>query len=324
MDSIVLKGYRLLRCTDCGTAVLNGIPDIEEIKRLYQENFYSSRGKGRFRPFFELLIFIIRWLRARDIERFSEKGAMLDVGFSRGMTLSLLKKRGWEVYGTQISKTAVESALKKGIDVFHGELVDAGYPSGKFDIVTLWHVLEHLSDPVAYISEINRVLKMKGRLIIEVPNFKSAAACIFKEDWFSLDVPRHIYHFAPESLRNLLTDKGFRIIHIKYFSIEHSPFSMLQSFLNSIFSEKNLLFEYMKRRELRKVFNIGVGMKLAYALAVIMLILPATAVSLILGIMKKGDIITVYAEKVRNIKELPSPPIEKEELIVSAPFAESE
>jgi SAM-dependent methyltransferase len=135
---------------------------------------------------------------------------MLDVGCGAGVSLDHAKRYGWDTYGLEISEAAVEAAQRRGHTVVLGRLAQASFDPESFDVVRLWHVLEHLPDPREALVTIHRLLRPGGRLWLEVPNMRSAAAWIFRSRWFNLDAPRHLYAFSPGTLLALLRESGFQ------------------------------------------------------------------------------------------------------------------
>lgn len=261
----------------------------------YYKKFYDKNESERFNPFLELLIYIFRLFRVRSVEKYSgRKGRLLDIGFSRPMDLEMFEKRGWTAYGTQVAPQVVKVAQKKNLRAFLGELPDISLDPNAFDAVTLWHVLEHLHQPEDYLRTIRGLLKKDGKLIIEVPNFASPVAKVFKCDWFELDVPHHLFQFTPESLDLLLGKNGFKIEKAAYFSLEQSTYSLIQSLLNVLSGKHNLLFERLKKEgEPTPALE-----SLLHGFAAVIFLPFALAASLILGFLKKGDVVRVYCVKV--------------------------
>lgn len=283
----------VLRCNNCGLGALENIPETKKLFKYYT-SFYDEQKSERFKPLFELAIRCFRELRVRVVEHFAKKrGRILDVGFGRPIDLSLFQQRGWEAHGTQIVPHTVRVARSQGLNAFLGELHDAKYPDAHFDMITVWHVLEHLKNPAKYVREMHRILKPEGRLIVEVPNFNSPLARMFGCNWLGLDLPHHLYHFTPKSLTRLLHQNGFKVVKTKFFSLEQSPFSALQTLLNALTGQRNVLFESIKTQGEKaplsaKVLNAGLAVLLA-PIAII--------VSAILGIACKGDIMRFYCIK---------------------------
>ncbi|HVW23895.1 MAG TPA: class I SAM-dependent methyltransferase [Polyangiaceae bacterium] len=136
-------------------------------------------------------------------------GRLLDVGCGLGHLLSGVEPT-WERYGVEISEYAAEKAAMYG-KIFHGDLESANYPDRFFDVVTLYHVIEHMEDPERELREIRRVLKPGGWLVVGTPNFDSACARRFGENFRLLHDVTHISLFSAESLRRLLEDNGFSV-----------------------------------------------------------------------------------------------------------------
>ena len=115
--------------------------------------------------------------------------------------------------------------------------------SAPFDTITCWHVLEHVQHPMALAKWAHANLKPGGIFQVTVPNLASWQARMFDKDWLHLDVPRHRYHFSPDTLAKLLDDAGFEIVHSTTFALEYDLFGWLQSALNRVCTRPNVLFE---------------------------------------------------------------------------------
>jgi SAM-dependent methyltransferase len=145
------------------------------------------------------------------------------VGCADGAFLALAARRGWKAKGTEISAYAADFAEKaSGAEIFRGELSDAGYPAGSFDVVTLWHVLEHMADPRRCLEEVRRVLSPGGLLVLAVPNVNDilmraayTAARFRKPRLFSVnDREVHLYHFSPVTIKAMIEIAGFESISV--------------------------------------------------------------------------------------------------------------
>ena len=108
-----------------------------------------------------------------------------------------------------------------GLDVATGRFEDVDYPDSFFDVITMYHVLEHLYDPREALSKAYQLLRSEGLLVVAVPNFDSLQARLFRQRWYHLDAPRHLYHFTPRTLKMLLHKAGFKVLETRWFSIEH-------------------------------------------------------------------------------------------------------
>lgn len=143
-------------------------------------------------------------------------GHALDVGCGNGAWLLKLQSLGWQVEGVEFNSLACEVARAAGLVVYQGSLADAARPSNFYDVVRIWHTLEHVPNPDAELREIARILKPGGRLIIGVPNAGGWLARIWGPLWFDLDVPRHFWHFTAAHLQQLVEHAGFRVDSIGY------------------------------------------------------------------------------------------------------------
>lgn len=207
------KPFRVLRCGNCGLVFVDPLPEMGKLAAHYDPGYYEewikAQQKRRSRIWAE---------RLRKLESYRSGGRLLDVGCGDGAFLLAAKQRGWSVEGTEISTYAAQRASDLlGVLVFNGELSAAPFPENEFDAVTLWHVLEHLADPMSCLLRVNRLLKPGGLVVIAVPNVNDlmmqAAYRIFKGRRLRLfsvhDREIHLYHFSATTLRAYLKKTGF-------------------------------------------------------------------------------------------------------------------
>ncbi len=223
---------RLVVCPSCGLGRLDPLPSDEELSRFYPDAYYGDPGV-KFQPLVEALV---RTIGARHI-RFLSRGVpaggrVLDVGCGRGVLLAELADRGFEVHGVERSAAAASGADPRARIRIASDLAEVAHPAGFFDAVFVWHVLEHLRDPVASVREMHRVLRPGGKLVVAVPNFSSLQARWAGPAWFHLDLPRHVFHFPLVALRRLLTQCGLVCESEHHFSLRQNPFGWIQSSLN--------------------------------------------------------------------------------------------
>lgn len=299
-DYITKERFQIIRCARCLLVKTN--PEPEDLKKYYPSSYYKNR-----RSFFESITNRIRLDKVGRINRWDKGSRIIDIGCGRGYFLYSLKGRGWETYGIEISDDSFSYARDKlGLTVYNKDIKDCSFPDEYFDLVTLWHVFEHLRAPSTYLTEIHRVLKKDGILIIALPNFDSLQSRLAKERWFHLDVPRHLYHYTSSTLSRLLELRGFRIIKENTFSFEYDTFGMMQSILNHICLSQNLLFDTITKRmtlwdviRSRKLANIYDLLSTLY-LSPLLFLFSAIS-SYPLSIIGYGGTIEVYAKK--NQKE---------------------
>lgn len=239
---------QVLTCTGCGLGRLLPQPTAEQIAAFYPSEYYGTQG-AKFEPLTELLVRLLSWRRARFLVRGLPNDArILDVGCGRGTILSAIAELGYEAHGFERDWEAM-SGLTGNVQLRVAEsLSEAKYPSSHFQLVVLWHVLEHLPDAAGTLSEIHRLLAPGGRLVVAVPNFSSRQAQWAGADSFHLDLPRHLFHFPVEALRQLLENTGFTVRSEHHFSLRHNPFGWVQSGLNRFHQlPRNSLYVLLQR-----------------------------------------------------------------------------
>ncbi|MFU8803283.1 MAG: class I SAM-dependent methyltransferase [Bradymonadaceae bacterium] len=138
-------------------------------------------------------------------------GRLLDVGCGSGAYLRDMEALGWQVAGVDISPEAIKCATRDGYNAKVGTLFSAHLEEESFDLITMWHVLEHFHRPVDMLRRAHDILRPNGRLILAVPNWRSIMRQIGGDAWWCLEVPRHLHHFTPETLRKTLTTAGFEV-----------------------------------------------------------------------------------------------------------------
>jgi 2-polyprenyl-3-methyl-5-hydroxy-6-metoxy-1,4-benzoquinol methylase len=246
-------GFTVAECAACGLVATSPALPASEIGRYYPETYYGKKNR-RFNPVLEKLVVFFRLRRVREIERRAARGRVLDVGCGRGILPALMRTRGWDAHGVEISRTAARHAIEElGVPVFVGPLEESDYQDAFFDAVVIWHVLEHVQAPRAALAKANAILKPGGLLMIAVPNFDSLQAKVGGPAWFHLDVPRHYFHFRLGVLENLLEEEGFTVEKVSHFSLEQNPYGWIQTLLNRLGIRANLLYDLLKRRAARSV-----------------------------------------------------------------------
>ena len=193
------------------------------LKRVVAEEWY---GYGHARPstgkpvYWRLLRKMIGWPlcgRLRQVPRYRPGGRVLDIGCGSGGYLAFLAELGWRCSGVETgAKSRAYAQTVLGLDVHEGPLEACRFPDATFDVVTLWHVVEHLPDPAGTLREIGRILKPDGCLLLRTPNVQSWEAALFRGNWYGLDPPRHLYLFSPATLERLLGQCGFAVTAMRY------------------------------------------------------------------------------------------------------------
>lgn len=158
-----------------------------------------------------------RWdFRVKAIEQMKDSGALLDLGCSSGAFLNLLDKERWSLYGIEMSEESAKAAeTNTGARVFVGEVLDARFPPASFDVITCFDVLEHLYEPRRVMAKIAEWLKPGGIFYVLVPNVDSAEGRVFGSYWHGLELPRHLFHYSPASLRFLAGSAGLAEVSLE-------------------------------------------------------------------------------------------------------------
>lgn len=223
--------FSMVRCTNCGLVYLNPRPDADEMWAHYPESYEPyQRAVRAWQSKIGRVVHRLRLRsRLRLVDRLSEDGGnLLDVGCASGGFLWELQAHGrWQVQGVEIDSRSASFAQERlGLDVFIGDLREAGLPSDSFDIITMWDVIEHLPDPSATLVEIERLLRPGGQLIVSTPNLRSWDARLFGRYWIGLDFPRHLYVFSPETLSSLLRHAGLEVMEFFCFYGRYTTFAL--------------------------------------------------------------------------------------------------
>jgi len=207
------EAVKIVKCLDCGLVYAHPQPSEEHLDAVYKEGYFNGSCHSDY--LMEKKLYLHRFQeRLKEISSFKTQGKLLDVGCAVGYFLETARQAGWEVSGVEISDFAAEQAKKAGIDVFAGKLEEAEYPDQHFDVVTLWHVLEHMKDPSGSLQETHRILNNGGLLAIELPNMASKKSRKSGEDWDQIKPKEHLFYFTPDVLRRMVEKGGFRVVKI--------------------------------------------------------------------------------------------------------------
>lgn len=207
-------------CSVCGFSFTQDHPDEAAMGIYYESDDYISHSDSSE----SLVNKIYRLVRRRMLRKKRsfvnnatglETGTILDIGSGTGHFTAEMRNAGWIVRGIEINEKARNASVENfGLHTISPSDISS-LESNSFDTITLWHVLEHFNDLHSYIYEINRLLKPGGTCIIALPNINSYDAYHYGHYWAAYDVPRHLWHFNPDTFGFLFEGKGFRMVNIR-------------------------------------------------------------------------------------------------------------
>lgn len=301
INGVDQTSYRLYKCTDCSFTFTNPVPSLEEFSHLYQAGVYSRhRGimSNLFGSFFSITFkYVIKNLiKSYQSINLTTPNTLLDVGCGKGRFLSACEGLIPNVYGQEPFCSQSNHFYNQKIKVYNLPL-DAIPVEGGFDIITMWHVLEHVDDVSKLLIDCNKIISNNGLLVFEIPNFASFQAILGQGLWFHLDVPRHLNFFSYKPILKLLKDNNFNIIKYSTFSIGLGYFSMLQTLFNYLPVRKQLLFRILKRDIHPTFFEFVI-----IFLATIPLSIISFAVESISLLFNAGGILRIVAAPLPNEK----------------------
>jgi len=247
-----------VRCGSCGLVFQEFARTPEELDDA--QRYAYGRPQRRFGAPVEFGVRLFCLVRVRLARRLLPPGGrVLDVGCGRGLFLRMLRDCGYDVRGTELS-AATAANCDPGIPIDVGELRPGMYDPGSFDLICMWHVLEHMRRPDVALQAAWEALAPGGRLLLAVPNFASMQSRLGGEMWFHLDLPRHIFQFTPDTLQRLVEDRGFVIESCRTGQWEMDPFGLLQTGLNRLGLRYNGLYDTLRnnpmvRRDLSRPYR---------------------------------------------------------------------
>ncbi|HWC95798.1 MAG TPA: class I SAM-dependent methyltransferase [Candidatus Sulfopaludibacter sp.] len=233
------REFSVVRCEQCGMVRLDPLPTPEELPSYYPENYWFAPDTSTASRMEEAY----RRLVLRDHVQFVDRamrqtrarGPLLDVGCGGGLFLGMMRERGFRVLGLDNSREAAGIAWRRQqVPTVCAMLESAPLPEGSIAGLTMFHVMEHLYDPRAYLAAAHRLLAPDGRLIVQVPNAASWQARLLGSAWNGADVPRHLSDFRASDIASLIESGGFEVVRQKFFSLRDNPAGLASSLAPSL------------------------------------------------------------------------------------------
>jgi 2-polyprenyl-3-methyl-5-hydroxy-6-metoxy-1,4-benzoquinol methylase len=211
--------FAVVRCRHCGLVYTNPRPDAASMSRFYPADYAPHvvrfRRPARAKPLWFSRLFGRPCPERRGRLPCSPPGRLLDFGCGSGAFLQRMAACGWEVVGLDIAPQVVHALQQRGFRALQGSLPHPQLAPQSFHVVTMWQALEHVHQPRLILRRAWELLVPGGYLIVTVPNFASWPAHWFAQDWFGLDLPRHLTHFTPETLTAMLTAERFWVHRVR-------------------------------------------------------------------------------------------------------------
>jgi len=245
-DYITRRPFEIWSCDHCGTKVTRG----EVQGNFYGQAYYGSE-EGKFSKLLEPIFNANHNRNANGFYKRFHPKTVLEVGCGRGYILSALKKVGCKVQGIESADAADWILNNPEVDV-HGVRDGESWPVAdeSIDLVIIWHVFEHVSDPVEVLKEMKRVLAPGGTICISVPNIKSLQAGLQLSSWFHLDVPRHLYHFSIDGIEQMVDAQGMQIVERKAGDFLQNLYGWYQTFANMMTpANNNIVYRFLQGGE---------------------------------------------------------------------------
>jgi 2-polyprenyl-3-methyl-5-hydroxy-6-metoxy-1,4-benzoquinol methylase len=212
--SVSGETFELLYDSDLDMLITHPQPSLEKLPSYYESVDYISHTDGS-RTVFEKMYQFVKGIALKNklklINSQSQKGRILDIGAGVGDFLSVAKNDGWETIGIEPSEKAKAIAIKKGVSFVNDF---SQLENNSFDVITMWHVLEHVPDLENQIATLKRLIKPDGTILIAVPNFKSYDANYYKEFWAAFDIPIHLWHFSKTAIEKLFSKEDLKLTKV--------------------------------------------------------------------------------------------------------------
>jgi SAM-dependent methyltransferase len=205
-DKYAQRGpWSYFRCPTCGLVFLHPVPDDKALQEFYNHSYHVE-----FEPYLKGVRRRAKITLDELRARFPKPGRLLEVGCSYGAFLLEARSRGWDVTGVELSEIAAAHARSLGLHVFSGSLPDQiPHLTGPYDVLVMFHVIEHVPDPLALLELCRKLIKPRGLLVLKTPNVESSIAKITGPSWHWISPPAHLYLYSPATIKKLLTKAGF-------------------------------------------------------------------------------------------------------------------
>jgi SAM-dependent methyltransferase len=286
------REFAVVRCGECGLVRLDPQPAPEELRQYYPDSYWFAPDQSAASRLEEAYRRLVLRDHVRFVERAlrhsSARGPLLDVGSGGGLFLGLMRQRGFRAMGLDFSREAAAIAWRRqSAPAVCAMLENAPFAAESLAGVTMFHVLEHLYDPRAYLSAARDLLAPDGRLVVQVPNLASWQFRLLGRSWNGVDVPRHLFDFRARDVEKLMEQCGFEVLRRKYFSLRDNPAGLASSLAPSL--------DPMARR-VRRVKESGLA-RLAKDLAYFALVVSSLPFTVAEAAFRAGSTVMIEARR---------------------------
>ncbi|MDR3698017.1 MAG: class I SAM-dependent methyltransferase [Candidatus Sulfopaludibacter sp.] len=286
------KKFSVVRCAECGLVRLDPVPRPGELPRYYPDNYWftpdaspASRMEEAYR---RLVLRDHVQFVAQAARRTRARGPLLDVGCGGGLFLGMMRERGFRVLGLDNSREAAAIAWRRQqAPAVCAMLEKAPFRAGSVAVLTMFHVLEHLYDPRAYLTAAYQLLEPDGRLVVQVPNAGCWQFRLLGPAWNGVDVPRHLFDFRAGDVEKLVQSCGFEVVRRKFFSLRDNPAGLASSLAPSL--------DPMARR-VRRIEETG-GARIVKDLAYLALVAGALPFTMLEAACGAGSTVMIEARR---------------------------
>jgi len=252
------------------------MPSAIDLAALYPEDYYSYQAPTLEGSMQRLMRTVLRYPRVFTLPKFPKPGTMLDIGCGAGHYLLEMKRRGWTVFGAELSRGAAEAGRRAGLDIRGGELTNSSFPPKMFDFVRSNHSFEHIPNPDEILQVIFNILKDNGKLFIGIPNFDGLWPALFGKFWWNFGLPVHTFNYTQKGITAILERNGFKVDRI----VHNSDYSGL-----------------VGSRQIQVNAQKGVRRSDGSIMSSKILRMPAHYASKLADVIRRGDCIEVIASK---------------------------
>jgi SAM-dependent methyltransferase len=231
--------FAVVQCSSCKLMRLDPQPDPRELAGYYPRSYWFAPGEttaDRLEQAYRRFVLLdhVRFVE-RALRNAGGSGPVLDIGCGGGLFLRLMAERGAKVVGLDLSTEAARVSWHyNGVPTIAAQLPRTPLPRESCAVVTMFHLLEHLYDPGAYLAAAYEVLEPEGRLVVQVPNAACWQFLLFGERWNGIDVPRHLFNFRKTDLDVLIRECGFEPVRWKHFSLRDNPAGLATTLLPAL------------------------------------------------------------------------------------------